>query len=249
MYILMDNYLCAYNMEGEKVKQFHARNFKPFGAVFIVDKLFLTDKIKKCVMIFDESFNKLAEFGSSYLSNPAGITVSASGEIYVLDKKETGASVVVNFQNDGRHIRQFSNLGLVDPWYIKRNQSDQIVISDSSKSEISVHSNNLSRQLYSFKTTMASRPNLHCRGMDIDDRGNVFVSLRESGSGSRYESIVKYDPRGRQPLIMEESPVSGKGGEPKCLDFVRGLHCCNHKGDRFLLVVDAGNKRVKVKPA
>ncbi|XP_071851672.1 uncharacterized protein [Apostichopus japonicus] len=242
IFILMDGGICAYDMEGNRIKRYKEDGFKPFAATFLGATLCVTDKKSKCVITFDESLKEKKRFGKPYMIEPAGIT-SCEREncIFVLTGRKRESAEVAKFTSNGKYLRCYCSDSLEDPWYIKKSSSDEFFISDFARKAVYVYSNEFS-YLYTVKTYK------HCRGMDIDNMGNIYVSLRNRGYKAQYECIVRYiEPKQNNSEMLEESPKRWFWqNQNKSLDFVRGLHYYRYQHKELLMVVDPGNKRLKV---
>ncbi|XP_071851688.1 uncharacterized protein [Apostichopus japonicus] len=243
IFILMDDGIYAYNIAGNTIKRWEETGFKPFAATFLGNTLFVTDKKSKCVIKFDESLNEKERFGEHNMEEPAGIT-SCEREncIYVLTGRKKKSAQVAKFTSDGKYLGCYCSGSLEDPWYIKKSSSNEFFISDFARMAVDVYSYNFKCRLYTVKT------NNHCRGMDIDNKGNIYIALRNPGYKAQYECIVRYtEPRQNKCVTLEESPKPWFWqNKNKSLDFVRGLHYYHCQNQNFLMVVDAGNKRLKV---
>ncbi|PIK49538.1 putative E3 ubiquitin-protein ligase TRIM71-like isoform X2 [Apostichopus japonicus] len=242
IFILMDGGINAYNMAGKKIKFYEGDDsFKPFAATFLGNTLWVTDKMSKCVVTFDESFNVTNWFGKDNMEEPAGIT-SCEREncIYVLTGRKKESARVAKFNADGKFIKCYCSGSLEDPWYIKKSSSDEFFISDFARMVVDVYSNDFSNLLHTISTSN------HCRGMDIDDDGNIYIALRNPGYKAQDECVRRYIQHKKGWELLENSPVPWFW-ENKSLDFVRGLHYYRCQKE-FLMVVDAGNKRIKVIP-
>ncbi|PIK52028.1 putative RING finger protein nhl-1-like [Apostichopus japonicus] len=250
IFVLMDDGIKAYNMEGTEVKVYQKEGFRPFAAVFLDKRLYVTDKSCGCVAMFDQSLNYIDSFGESHMTSPAGISsCPESSCIYVLTGREQSSAAVAMFERDGTYIRQFRHKDLHDPWYIKRNHnSSELLISDFARNAIEIYSPNLTERNTVIKLDVPGRSDVQCRGIDVDGEGNIYVALRAKGYVDQYEIIVKYNPHKKQMYILEESPVGGFFSRSKRLNFVRGLHFYRSAGEAFLMIVDPGNNRVMIKP-
>ncbi|XP_071851696.1 uncharacterized protein [Apostichopus japonicus] len=241
IFILMDGGINAYNMAGKKIKFYKGDDsFKPFAATFLGNTLWVTDKMSKCVVTFDESFNVTNWFGKDNMEEPAGIT-SCEREncIYVLTGRKKESARVAKFNADCEFIECYCKGSLEDPWYIKKGSSNRFFISDFARMVVDVYSNDFSNRLYTVNTYK------HCRGMDIDDEGNIYISLRNPGNKAQDECVRRYIQHKKEWDLIENSPVPWFW-ENKSLDFVRGLHYYRCQNKKFVMVVDAGNKRLKV---
>ncbi|PIK42925.1 putative RING finger protein nhl-1-like [Apostichopus japonicus] len=188
IFILMDDGIYAYNIAGNTIKRWKETGFKPFAATFLGNTLFVTDKKSKCVIKFDESLNEKERFGEHNMEEPAGIT-SCEREncIYVLTGRKKKSAVVAKFTSDGKYLGCYCSGSLEDPWYIKKSSSNEFFISDFARMAVDVYSYNFKCRLYTVKT------NNHCRGMDIDNKGNIYIALRNPGYKAQYECIVRYN--------------------------------------------------------
>ncbi|PIK49539.1 putative RING finger protein nhl-1-like [Apostichopus japonicus] len=241
IFILTDGGIYAYDMEGNRIKRYQEDGFKPFAALSW-KSLCVTDKKSKCVITFDESLKEKKRFGKPYMIEPAGIT-SCEREncIFVLTGRKRESAEVAKFTSNGKYLRCYCSNRLEDPWHIKKSSSDEFFISDFARKAVDVYSNDFS-YLYTVNTYK------HCRGMDIDNKGNIYVALRDRGYKAQYECIVRYiEPKQNNSEMLEESPKpSFWQNQNKSLDFVRGLHYYRYQHMEFLMVVDPGNKRLKV---
>ncbi|XP_071851698.1 uncharacterized protein [Apostichopus japonicus] len=240
IFILMDGGINVYNMTGKRIKRYQEDGFKPFAATFLDASLFVTDKKSKCVIKFDESLNVKKRFGKDNMIEPAGIT-SCEREncIFVLTGRKRDSAEVAKFNADGEYLKCYCSGSLEDPWYIKKSSSDEFFISDFARKAVYVYSYDFSNRLYTVNTKV------HCRGMDIDDEGNIYIAQRYPGYKAQYEFFGCYSRPMDTWVTLEKSPVPWFW-ENKSLDFVRGLHYYRCQNQKFLMVVDAGNKRLKL---
>ncbi|XP_071851669.1 uncharacterized protein [Apostichopus japonicus] len=242
IFILMDGGICAYNMAGKRIRRYQEDGFKPFAATFLDASLFVTDKKSKCVLKFDESLNVKKRFGKSNMTEPAGITSCETRKwIYVLTGRKRESAEVAKFTSDGEYLRCYCSDSLEDPWYIKKSSSDEFFISDFARKAVDIYSSDFSNRLYTVNTYK------HCRGMDIDDEGNIYIALRDPGYKAQYECFVCYSRPTNGWVTIEESPKPWFWlNQNKSLDFVRGLHYYRCQDNKFLMFADPGNKRLKV---
>ncbi|XP_071851694.1 uncharacterized protein [Apostichopus japonicus] len=241
IFILMDGGICKYNMAGKRIKLYQGDDsFKPFAATFLGATLYVTDKMSKCVVTFDESLNVKNWFGKNNMEEPAGIT-SCEREncFYVLTGRKRESARVAKFNADGKFIKFYCSGSLEEPWYIKKSSSNRFFISDFARMAVDVYSNDFSNRLYTVDTKV------HCRGMDIDEVGNIYISRRNPGYIAQYEDFGCHNRSMNKWVTLEESPVPWFW-ENKSLDCVRGLHYYRCQNQKFVMIVDAGNNRLKV---
>ncbi|PIK43467.1 putative RING finger protein nhl-1-like [Apostichopus japonicus] len=250
IFVLMDGWIRVYDMSGKEKRVFHRDGFKPFAAVFLGTTLYVTDKNTKCIMVFDHNLNYITSFGKDHLTEPAGITACGeTKQIYVLSGRKIGDAVVAIFESDGKYIRQAGHNQLGDPWYIKKSPLGEFVISDFNNKAIYIYSSDFQRPTSVIKTDLPGGRIVHCRGIDVDKNGNIYAALRSPGYSYQYECIVKYNKNVLDPFMVEESPVGGYFSGSKSLNFVRGLHYYRCAEDAYLMIVNAGNNCVTIKPA
>ena len=82
---------------------------KPYGVAAYQGRVYVTDTLKRAVLMFDVPGGKYKAFGKEgpgALRKPIGIAASSDGEIYVVDNT---VSRVVVFDKDGNFLRAFGN--------------------------------------------------------------------------------------------------------------------------------------------
>ncbi len=82
---------------------------KPYGVAVYQGRIYVTDTVKRAVLMFDVpggDFKIIGTEGPGSLAKPIGIAVSKDGEVYVADNS---AKRVVVFDKDGKFLRAFGN--------------------------------------------------------------------------------------------------------------------------------------------
>lgn len=82
---------------------------KPYGVAAYQGRIYVTDTVKRAVVMFDvpgKKFKLIGTEGPGQLSKPIGIAVSKQGEIYVADNS---AKRIVVFDKDGKFLRAFGD--------------------------------------------------------------------------------------------------------------------------------------------
>lgn len=251
IFVLMDCLIHVYDMSGKEMRLYHNYGFKPFAAVFLGTTLYVTDTYTKCIMMFDHKLKNIKSIGQACLTDPAGITAcEETKQIYVLSGRKIGDALVAIFESDGKYIGHFGRNALGDPCYIKKSPLGEFVISYFQSRAIFIYSSDFGSPPSMIKTDLPGGPIVHCRGIDVDKNGNIYAALRSPGYSYQYECIVKYNINTLDMFMVEESPVVGYfSDERKSLNFVRGLHYYRCAEDAYLMIVNAGNNCVTIKPA
>ncbi len=86
---------------------------KPYGVAVYQGRIYVTDTLKRAILMFDVPGGKFKEFGKEgpgALRKPIGIAASSTGEIYVADNT---AKRVVVFDKDGKFLRAFGNRSIL----------------------------------------------------------------------------------------------------------------------------------------
>lgn len=86
---------------------------KPYGVAVHKGRIYVTDTVKRAVMMFDvpgKKFKMLGTEGPGALRKPIGIAASKQGEIFVADNT---AKRVVVFDSDGKFLRAFGNSSML----------------------------------------------------------------------------------------------------------------------------------------
>ncbi|XP_071853011.1 uncharacterized protein [Apostichopus japonicus] len=269
--ILMDNAIKSYTWEGKLVKKYQKEGFKPFAGAAYEGKLYVTDKESKCIVTFDNNLNRLNEFGNDHLAEPGGITVCAGkGFLLVLNGRNVENAGISVFKLDGTYVKDFGSRELSDPWYIKCNYRNELLVSDNGNKKMKTFDIDTEKLVDSFSTNLDGTP-MHCRGISVDQENNIYVALRAPGYRSQMECIIKYNAQGFQLQKYLESPppnqtfknfwksmplghhidsiaedVLSVGRKSEGLSFARGLHFIERWDEQYLMIVDAGNKRVSI---
>lgn len=221
-------------MAGNRIKRYHEVGFIPFAATFLGKFFFVTDIKRKCVIKFDESFHVKIRFGKNYMTDPAGITSCERGNfIYVLTGRDKKSAEVAKFNADGKYVECYSNIGLEDPWYIKKSSSDNFFISDIAKKAVFVFSHDFSDLLYTIETYYPAT------GMDIDDEENIYIALKYPGCNTQQVCIYTMKHENKWELLKESQKHLCK--PQNSLTVVHGLHHYRWQDKKCLMVADAGN--------
>lgn len=86
---------------------------KPYGVAVHQGRIYVTDTVKRAVLMFDvpgKEFAMIGTEGPGELRKPIGIAVSNDGEIYVADNS---AKRIVVFDKDGKFLRAFGNRSIL----------------------------------------------------------------------------------------------------------------------------------------
>lgn len=82
---------------------------KPYGVAVRQGRIYVTDTVKRAVLMFDvpgNEFKMIGTEGPGRLAKPIGIAISKQGEIYVADNS---AKRIVVFDEDGKFLRAFGD--------------------------------------------------------------------------------------------------------------------------------------------
>ncbi len=86
---------------------------KPYGVAVYQGRIYVTDTLKRAVLMFDvpgKNFKMFGKEGPGALRKPIGIAASSTGEIYVADNT---AKRIVVFDKDGNFLRAFGNRSIL----------------------------------------------------------------------------------------------------------------------------------------
>ncbi|MCF6258791.1 MAG: 6-bladed beta-propeller [Gammaproteobacteria bacterium] len=86
---------------------------KPYGVAVYQGRVYVTDTVKRAVMMFDvpgKDFKMIGTEGPGRLAKPIGIAVSKDGELYVADNT---AKRIVVFDKDGKFLRAFGDRSIL----------------------------------------------------------------------------------------------------------------------------------------
>ncbi len=86
---------------------------KPWGVAVFQGRVYVTDTLKRAVLMFDVPGKKFKSFGKEgpgALRKPIGIAASPTGEIYVADNT---AKRIVVFDKDGKFLRAIGNRSML----------------------------------------------------------------------------------------------------------------------------------------
>ncbi len=87
---------------------------KPWGIAVYQGRIYLTDTLKRAVMMFDvpgKEFKTIGTEGPGALRKPIGIDVGSNGDIYVADNT---ARTVVVYDKDGNYLKHIGNRGILN---------------------------------------------------------------------------------------------------------------------------------------
>ncbi len=86
---------------------------KPWGVAVFQGRIYVTDTLKRSVLMFDVPGKKFKIFGTEgpgALRKPIGIATSPTGEVYVADNT---AKRIIVFDKDGNFLRAFGNSSIL----------------------------------------------------------------------------------------------------------------------------------------
>jgi len=86
---------------------------KPYGVAAYQGRVYVTDTVKRAVIMFDvagKEFKMIGTEGPGSLAKPIGIAVSKDGELYVADNT---AKRIVVFDKDGKFLRAFGDRSIL----------------------------------------------------------------------------------------------------------------------------------------
>ncbi len=118
--------------------------------------------------------------GPEYFTQPNGLLVTPSGDIFVVEGHGGGGDRVLKFAKDGRFIKQWGKRGagpgeFNQPHAIAMDSRGRLFVGDRSNNRIQIfdQEGNFQTEWYQF-----SRPS----GIFIDKQDNIYVADSESGS-------------------------------------------------------------------
>ncbi|PIK36008.1 hypothetical protein BSL78_27160 [Apostichopus japonicus] len=239
-------------------------DFSPFAITCLQETFYVTDKKK--ISVFDKTFQKRNVITHKYLTAPVGID-SRSEQLFVLNgkKKEVNTSIVI-LQTDGTFIRKIAENVFTDPWSLKINSGGSLVVSDTGAYKLLIINKKTGNCIYTYNLPSKDGQGIQCRGLDIDNEDNIFVSLRREGLRRQYEYIALFSKDftshyticddGSDPSYFttwkrlhgfREDIVNGVWGpQIKPFNFVRGIHCNIFLKKNVLFTVDAENECVRM---
>ena len=86
---------------------------KPYGIAVRKGRIYVTDTVKRAVLMFDvpgKEFKTIGTEGPGALAKPIGIDITKDGEIFVADNS---AKRIVVFNEDGQFLRAFGNRNIL----------------------------------------------------------------------------------------------------------------------------------------
>lgn len=86
---------------------------KPYGVAVYQGRIYVTDTLKRAVLMFDvpgRNFKSFGTDGPGTLRKPIGIATSSTGEVYVADNS---AKRIVVFDKNGKFLRAFGNRNIL----------------------------------------------------------------------------------------------------------------------------------------
>lgn len=244
--------------------KYDEEDFSPFAITCLQETFYVTDKEK--ITVFDKTFQKKNDITHKYLTAPVGID-SRGEQLFVLNgkKKDVNTSIVI-LQTDGTFIRKIAENVFTDPWSLKINSGGNLIVTDTGACELLIINKETGNCVHTHSIPPKDGQRIQCRGLDIDDDDNIFVSLRREGLRRQYEYIELFskdftsnyticddgsDPSkfaGWNSLhsIREDFVKATRGPQIKPLNFVRGIHCNIFLKKNVLLIVDAENECVRM---
>lgn len=269
--ILLETSLKSFTWEGKEVQNYEKGDFKPFFGVPFDEMLYVSDRGSKSIVKFDKRFNRLADFGKEHLAEPGGLTVSPTNEhLFILNGKDLPNAGISVFSLDGNYMKDITLRDLVEPWFIKCNTRNELVVSEINSKKVKIYDSEKGKLIDSFSGNLDGAP-MYSRGLALDKKDNIYISLRAPGLRSQMECIVKYNSQGFQLKKYLESPPANQtfkkfwksvplgrhidgiaedvlavGRKSKGLDFATALYFVEQWDEEYLLVVDTGNRRVLI---
>jgi sugar lactone lactonase YvrE len=154
------------------------------------DVLYATDAIAHDVKLIDASGNVVSTFGANVLSQPRGIAVHETGDIYVAD---TGAGDIKVFDAAGNYLRSFG--AIRSPLNLALSPDGRRLFVSESNYFTGVHLFDLTdsdRYLGTFGETSANV--VLTSGLAVAPDGTLYVG--DSGFGGGADSIKVFNPDG-----------------------------------------------------
>jgi DNA-binding beta-propeller fold protein YncE len=155
---------------------------KPYGVAVHKGRIYVTDTVKRAVLMFDVPGNKfkmLGTEGPGALRKPIGIAVSKQGEVFVADNT---AKRIVVFGRDGKFLRAFG-----DPSMLRRPSG--VAVSPDSKHAYVIDTGGVSSQehhLYIFNAkTGELEKTIGTRGRK-DGEFNLALQVTTADDGTVY---------------------------------------------------------------
>ncbi|PIK40250.1 putative dock-9 [Apostichopus japonicus] len=164
--ILLNNKIKSFKWNGDLVEEYtdESGNFRPFAGAVFEEKLYVTDKTSKCIIVFSTSLDYERNFGQDHLNRPKGITVCEDkGLLLVLNGGGESDAVISAFKPNGEYVIEIGQIHLEDPWYIKCNGTDEIFISDNGSREVTVFNMVDNKLVNRFSSDQADGTPMHCR--------------------------------------------------------------------------------------
>ena len=231
--------------KGKPEPQTTQHNIEPYAIIALSDSdcdFLFTDQKNRCVLhINDEGCRKWNRVVSleDHFEHPTGIAINSSGEVFVADCKK---HCIYVFDNSGSFIRSFGADDLKFPWFMAFNSKGQLHVSDNDgKVKIFGKSDDgLAKHRYKLLKTIdveMDKEKWKCRGIDIDQFDNIFVTVRSAKSKIGFltnEKVTIYD--------HIHDAVANFGGRSQ-FSFIRGV--CLDYGRNFIVVVDGEGDRLQ----
>ncbi|PIK35312.1 hypothetical protein BSL78_27862 [Apostichopus japonicus] len=111
--ILLNNKIKSYKWDGVLVEEYTdvSGNFRPFAGAVFEEKLYVTDKTSKCILVFSTSLDYERNFGQDHLNRPRGITVcEEKGLLLVLNGGGEADAVISAFKPNGEYVIEIGQL-------------------------------------------------------------------------------------------------------------------------------------------
>ncbi|PIK47620.1 putative dock-9 [Apostichopus japonicus] len=156
------------------------------------EKLYVTDKTSKCILVFSTSLDYERNFGQDHLNDQGVNVCEEKGLLLVLNGGGEADAVISVFKPNGEYVIEIGQIQLEDPWYIKCNGTDEIFISDNGSREVTVF-NIVDNKLVNRFSSDQADGNQYCRGIDVDQDNNIYLAVRAPGYRAQRECIVKYN--------------------------------------------------------
>ncbi|XP_033110588.1 tripartite motif-containing protein 3-like [Anneissia japonica] len=183
------------NKGGQELRSFTIEEdnmsaFDPFGiTISTTGTLYITDMKNHEVFICDLYGNVHQRIGKHVLKKPNGIALTTNNEILVVDYEDC---CVHRFEMNGEVLSTVGGPGtgrFSHPWFIAINSKGEWIVSDCDNKCFHIihrHDGRYTKINVGYKV----------RGVTVDSRDNIFISVAEIGWWTDKFAVLMYYPKG-----------------------------------------------------
>jgi hypothetical protein len=196
--------------------------------------LFVADRGNNAIRQLDLAANQTISFATYGISQPVGVVVDASGNVFVLNHGNGSNGTVVEFDSFGDFLGVLAS-GLVNAQGIAMDSLGDLYITEGNNNVLQITPGGLQNII-----AVISAPNTLLRGIAVMDSG--FLAVADFNN----DGIYTIDPTSGNFAPLTGFNGAGDHFGPKAYAKFNQPYGLTAAGNGFLVVSDYGNNRVKV---